>query len=174
MQAASAARSSSPATPERETPQNGRASPVKGSQLRTPSGKANSLVKDEPLPGRAALLVGRHTADYNVSLIWEIDATLGDLPDSANALSMNETLPIQGTWSIRVTSKNDSIRINVGNGLRDNRFLDGVDATLEFRWQPDEDTDEKTILLAKHCWPAVDDTACSELGPGFLHKIPRS
>lgn len=100
---------------------------------------------------------------------------LSELPDSANALPINHPLPLQGKWTLRITSKLDSVRLSIAHGEPDNRFLGGVDATLELRWEsPDAAVGDAPVLLASHIWAANQEgTACTELGPGFVQKFPR-
>ncbi|GAA5987730.1 hypothetical protein JCM10908_007186 [Rhodotorula pacifica] len=85
--------------------------------------------------GRASLVQGRYEADFDVSLVWEVDMILADLPASANALPINQALPLQDKWTLRITSKLDSLRLSIAHGELDNRFLGGVDATLQLRWE---------------------------------------
>ena len=129
----------------------------------------------QAVQGRASLVFGRCAADFDLALTWEVDMILSELPDSANALPINHPLPLQGKWTLRITSKLDSVRLSVAHGELDNRFLGGVDATLELRWEsPDAAVGDAPILLATRIWPAIlEGTACTELGPGFVHKFPR-
>lgn len=129
----------------------------------------------QAVQGRASLVLGRCAADFDVALTWEVDMILSELPDSANALPIDHPLPLQGKWTLRITSRLDSVRLSIAHGEPDNRFLGGVDATLELRWEsPDAGVGDAPVLLASHIWSANrEGTACTELGPGFLHKFPR-
>jgi hypothetical protein len=130
----------------------------------------------QAVQGRASLVLGRCAADFDVSLTWEVDMILSELPDSANALPINHPLPLQGKWTLRITSKLDSVRLSIVHGEPDNRFLGGVDATLELRWEsPDAGVGDAPVLLARQIWSANEEgSACTELGPGFVHKFPRN
>ena len=91
-----------------------------------------------PTPGK--FLRARVEADYNVSISWDFEANLSDLPPEGIEVEPDKlgSVPLRGDWSLRIRNEGDVFHIDVLHGkLAYAAFGQRVTVTGEFAYFAD-------------------------------------